>query len=183
MSLPLNASSSDLERARALAHRLRPDALRSATAPRGAAARGPAAPVAAPVAAPAAPPVAAPVGGSAWQARLEACRAAVSALGLLLMDASGLAVGAAGEWTAWPPAELEGLGARVMVALEQAERLEGPWERSRSVAFLIGGRALAGLRLGSGDDRLTLALYSEKPLSAEALSLAAGSVDGAFSQR
>jgi hypothetical protein len=79
----------------------------------------------------------------AWNRLLDGCAATVGADTAFLMDPHGLVVASRGGRDA---AELEGVGARLMVAFEQADHIEGgPVTLSLTVESPRG--TLHGLRL------------------------------------
>ena len=156
-----NASSSDLERARALARRLRPEGLLPSARQE-------------PVAPPPPAYVRFEMGTSRpepppFHDRLTRCLEETKARSILVLGVDGRSIGVAGEWTSWPPARLEAVGARLSVALDQAERLEGTWNGPRSVALAVGPHWVAGLRLTTAAGRLTVGLLVDRPLGHEAL--------------
>jgi hypothetical protein len=155
-----SASSSDLERARALARRLRPEGLLPSQH--------------AEVAPPEAPGYvrfvsAASPEPAAFHDRLTRCLETTRAQAIAVFGLDGRALGVAGQWTATPSARLESVGARLAVALGQAERIEGRWDGPRSVALAIGAAWVAGLRLTTPAGRLTVGLLSDRPLEHQAL--------------
>lgn len=132
--------------------------------PRQAAPRPAAAPAATPPPAPpsgpalSAPPAIEPLrlpddfGPVGWNRVLDACLHASQGESALLMDPAGLVVAARGLR---PTEELEGIGARLMIAFEQAEAIEG--SGSVKLATLeLASLTLFGARLEAHGARLTL---------------------------
>lgn len=186
---PNAASSDDLERARLLSRRLRGVGAPGASAaepgyvsfaPRIAPAP-PAAPRAArPAPTPAPPPPppstvplrarreplnapSAGFGPDGWNKLLDACVVTTGAEAALLMDPHGLIIASRG-----PAAsdELEVVGARLMVAFEQADRIDG--QRSTlSISVELPRGTVHGLRLERPDGALTLGLIVPGGLSGE----------------
>ncbi len=188
----LNANSSDdLEQARALSRRLQGGAPRGAPAaepgyvsfartPPPVPAVPPVPPVVGPgvrpatahVSRPSGPlmsrrePLKAPnvgFGPDAWNALLDASVATVAADTALLMDPAGLIIASRGRGGD----ELEAVGARLMVAFEQADRIDG--ERSTlSMSIELHRGTLHGVRLAQADGSfLTLGLLIPAGLTGE----------------
>lgn len=184
---PNASSSDDLERARLLSRRLRgvgapgiPAAEPGyvSFAPRSAAppAAAPRATRPTPTPAPPRPstvplmtrrePLNAPSAGfgpDGWNKLLDACVVTTGAEAALLMDPHGLIIASRG-----PAAgdELEVVGARLMVAFEQADRIDG--QRSTlSISVELPRGTVHGLRLERPDGALTLGLIVPGGLSAE----------------
>lgn len=156
-----NASFSDLERARALGRRLRPEGLLPSVRPTPEVPPPPAY-----VRFELAPP---PPEPPPFHDRLAHCLEATGARSIVVLGIDGRPIGVAGEWTSWPPARLEAAGARLAVALDQAERLEGTWSGARSVSFAVGPHSVAGLRVSTAAGRLTVGLLVDRPLGHEAI--------------
>jgi len=188
---PNDNSSDDLERARSASRRLRGPAAPMAPSAGGtgyvtfAAPRPPQgqppAPVAArpgvPMAPPAARPSAVPMmtrrepikaptagfGPDGWNKLLDACAAVTGAEVALLMDPHGLIIASRGPRQG---DDVEAVGARLMVAFEQADRIDG--QRSTlSMSFELPRGTVQGLRLTQPDGALTLGLIVPGGLSAE----------------
>jgi hypothetical protein len=157
-----DAISSDLERARTLARRLRPEGLLPS-------ARPPlhTLPSADYLRFEAAPPAPEP---APFHDRLADCLAEAGARAILVLGVDGRVIDVAGTWTSWPSGRLEAVGARLTVALGQAERLEGQWDGPRSIGIAVGADWIAGLRLTTPVGRLTVGLLVDRPLGQEALS-------------
>lgn len=180
-------SSSDLERAREMSRRLaagssgRPDAPSpSRRAGIGVAAPDPAGFVRLRRPAPrstaaSAPPVAADrplrvaaFGGEGWDAILDWTLEATGAGAAFLMDPHGLVVACRGPL---PSGQAEGLGARLMLALDQAAKMVPPGEESAdlSVAVQFGEVLLTGFLAPLADGTvLTAGLISRCPIGASA---------------
>jgi hypothetical protein len=112
-------------------------------------------------------PLKAPVTGFGpvlWDKLLDACRAASLAEAAFLMDAQGLLVSARGSRAQTEP---EAVGARLMRAFEQADRIDG--ERAAlSLSLETSHFTLHGLRLVQPDGTfLTLGLIVPGGLTAE----------------
>ncbi|MBK7861257.1 MAG: hypothetical protein IPJ65_22130 [Archangiaceae bacterium] len=118
-------------------------------------------------AAPAVPPTfrvppASGVGQEGWNRLLREVQAFSGALGVFVIDASGLMV-ASGSTQA-SREELEAVGSRLLVALEQADRISGA--PGRSVAVDLGERVLTGVRVRAADGvTVTLALVTRAALA------------------
>ena len=146
MPIDRNASSSDdLERARAASQRL----------------RGSGAPAAPPRAASGyirfsaasfvtAPAVANPFGPAIWNEMLDRCMRETKSELCFVTDAQGLVVASRG---AMDPALIEGIGARLLIAFEQADQMTEPRVPSGSIAIEIGRRWLTGFRVQREQDR------------------------------
>jgi hypothetical protein len=164
-----SATSSDLERARELSRRLRPGEspdephARAHAVPPGPGAfvRFRAADVvkvaAGPVAAP--PPLpppetakrsapASPQGGGRWDESLEWCRGRTGARSAFALDGQGLLIASSG---ALASEEAEGIGSRMMLALDQARKMADTPPARLSVGFDLGGDRLSGFAVTLGD--------------------------------
>lgn len=111
-------------------------------------------------------PIKAPVSGfgaQAWNRLLDACVAAVAAEAAFLMDPNGLVVSSRG-----PRAgdELEAVGARLMVAFDQADRIE-PEQATLSMTVETPRGSLHGLRLRAEVGVLTLGLVVPGGITAD----------------
>ena len=112
-------------------------------------------------------PLKAPVSGfgaQAWNRLLDACVAAVAAEAAFLMDPNGLVVSSRG-----PRAgdELEAVGARLMVAFDQADRIEGD-QQTLAMTVETPRGSLHGLRLRQAEGGvLTLGLVVPGGLTAD----------------
>jgi hypothetical protein len=104
-------------------------------------------------------------GSAAWNKLLDACLQTAAAEAAFLMDPHGLIIASRG---ARPGEELEAIGARLMVALEQADRIAGEPALSMSVELPKG--TLHGLRLVQPDGVLMLGLSIPGGLTADRLS-------------
>ncbi len=101
------------------------------------------------------------VGQEGWNKLLRDVQAFASAAVVFAIDASGLMVAASPPST--PREELEGMGSRLLVALEHADRMTG--RASRSLAIDLGDRVLTGIRVRAADGvTVTLALLTRGPL-------------------
>jgi hypothetical protein len=186
---PSASSSDDLERARQLSQRLKGTAgsAPAASSPYvsfGARAEAPA-PAAPPAVGRVAPPVppaqsrpslplmarreplrapAAGFGPQAWNRLLDGCATAVAADAAFLMDPHGLVVAARGPRAT---EEVEAVGARLMVAFDQADRIEGA-QGALTLTVESPRGSLHGLRLRQPDGSfLTLGLVVPGGLTAE----------------
>lgn len=179
---PSGSSSEDLERAKQLSKALRgaqpaaPGTVTPAYVSFGQLKAPAAAPAPAPSASrPSQPllvrrePVKAPSGGfgpGAWNRLLDASVAAVGAEAAFLMDPHGLIVSARGPGVS---EELEGTGARLMAAFDQADRI-GSGHSTLSMTVETPRGTLHGLRLAQPDASfLTLAIVVGSGLTAERL--------------
>lgn len=103
-------------------------------------------------------------GAQAWNRLLDACSAAVAAESAFLMDPNGLVVASRGPRAG---AELEAVGARLMVAFDQADRIDGG-TGSLAMTVETARGSLHGLRLRQPDGSvLTLGLVVPGGLTAE----------------
>jgi hypothetical protein len=108
-------------------------------------------------------PIGAAVKSAGLTKLLDACVAVTGAEAALLMDPHGLIITSRGPRQG---DELEVVGARLMVAFEQADRIDG--QRSTlSMAFELPRGTVQGLRLIQPDGVLTLGLIVPGGLSAE----------------
>ena len=173
----LDASSSDVERARELSRKLRPDAAGARTDGPGPgeggfvrfrAAAAPGGPAAAPRAlaggetpgrSSSAAVSASPAAGTLWDPFLDWCRAVAEATTGFVLDRQGLFVAVRGTLSA---TEAEGIGSRVMVALEQARKIQ-PGGPDPSVAIDFGGSCLSGFAVSLRDGSpLTIGLVGPR---------------------
>ncbi|MEZ4226220.1 MAG: roadblock/LC7 domain-containing protein [Polyangiaceae bacterium] len=103
-------------------------------------------------------------GAELWNELLDGCLSAANAEAAFVMDGQGLVVATRGTMQA---DDAEAIGARLMVALDQAEEIGGA-TGSYSVAIEFGGAWLTGLRLQLKDERsLTVGLVARAPLARE----------------
>jgi hypothetical protein len=103
-------------------------------------------------------------GPQAWNRLLDGCAAAVAAEAAFLMDPHGLVVAARGPR---PAGEVEAVGARLMVALDQADRIEDA-QSALAITVESPRGSLHGLRLTQPDGSfLTLGLVVPGGLTAE----------------
>lgn len=172
---PSGSSSDDLDRARATSQRLKGQSGTKlnepgyVTFPRPVAAKP----------ATEAPPTVAPLitrreplkgptagfGSSAWNKLLDACLQTAVAEAAFLMDPHGLMVAARGPRVS---NDLEAVGARLMVAFEQADRIGGESEqKALSISVELPRGTLHGLRLMQPDGALVLGLVIPGGLTAE----------------
>lgn len=166
------APSSDRLALRALARRLRPEAVTSRiptlTAPsfvRLAApeAAAPVAPPAAPAAAPAARPLPAPpddlAGSGGWGRLIEWCVVDLGVDSAILTDDRGLVIASAGLVDL---DDAQGIAARLVIAFHQADRMGAT--RSPSMAIQLATGWLTGLRIDNGGDPVTLGIMAARPV-------------------
>lgn len=109
-------------------------------------------------------------GAHAWNELLDALRNATGASAAFLIDAEGLAVAVRGDVGG---GELEELGARLLVALDQVARLSakrGAGEQAL-ISMALERQWLTGIRrrLASPERVLVAGLLSAEPMSAEQL--------------
>ena len=174
-----DASSSDLERARELSRKLRGDASNRARA--GAAA----------VPAPGkdgflrfraggllpAPAPSAPVSGTLWDPFLDWCLAVAGATAGFVLDGQGLLVAVRGALSA---GDAEGIGARVMVALEQARKIQPGGSPDPAVSIDFGSGCLSGFAVALKDRSvLTIGLVGPRSVAPAAR----GTIASAFAAR
>ncbi len=79
-----------------------------------------------------------------WAALLGWIRALCAADAAFLIDVRGLLVAASGDV---PKERAEGMGARLVLAFEHADRMEADAQRSRSMVIDFGGAVLTGIRI------------------------------------
>ncbi len=179
MSDVRSGSSSDLTLARELSRRLVVDGRAAKPAPVGPAplayVRFPAHRAAPTVDAPAPvrrlpdPPIVSIDQGSlCWEQLLEWCLVAFDAEAAFVMDAYGLVVANRGRMT---PDAVQGVGARLMVALQHAAQMavDTPDGTSRALAVELATGWLSGLRVvvGEGEDalQLTVGIVAKAPFA------------------
>lgn len=98
-------------------------------------------------------------GAEAWNQLLDGCMGIAQADAAFLMEPQGLVVAARGRLSA---DVAEGIGARLMLALDQAAQMSPG--KSHTVCVEFEGRWLTGVRLKVGDTQLTLGVTAELPL-------------------
>lgn len=162
----LNVSSSDLARARALTATLSAsaDAVVTTGQPKKHGYVRFAAPPMAQAAAATPPSVPAPsFGGAAWDELIAWCIAHNPCDGGFLMDASGLVVTTQGEL---PVEEIEALGAQLLVALDQTDRMSRRVGTCSSISLRLGDVCASGLRFSEvPGSSLLLCLVGPGPAS------------------
>ena len=105
------------------------------------------------------------MGKQAWTALLSECMYLSSAREVFAMEPTGLIVASVGEETR---AEPEGLGARLLIAFEQADSM-GP-SPCRSLTIELTDCVLTGLRIRqAAAEPLTVGLISSAALGPEVL--------------
>ena len=105
-------------------------------------------------------------GEETWNDFLDECIAQTRAASAFLMDAQGLVVACRGDRSA---SELEGIGARLMVMLEQADKMRGASTVSESVCIELDAQWLTGLRARlDGGRTMTLGVIAPAPLQRDA---------------
>lgn len=102
-------------------------------------------------------------GAEAWNKLLDACARATLAEAAFLMDPAGLIIGARGPKAG---SELEGVGARLMVAFEQADLIDGA-HTTLSMSVEMHRGTLHGVRLTTSEGFLTLGLIIPGGLTAD----------------
>lgn len=195
MRLNPRENSSDLDRARELARRLReggPIAAASALPVPfvrfGFAASPRPAPVEAlpgPPAAPAPPAVevspspladlvapdsAEPTPAQSWSEVLDRCLAHADARATMVVDSAGLMIASGGDWEGRSAEQVEALGARLQVSVEQSRNIEEP---CHVVAMRLAQGWLSGLRVETGAGPMALGFFAAAPTEAESASRAA----------
>lgn len=99
-------------------------------------------------------------GAAAWNDLLAECARESQAEMALLMDPSGLIVGGLG---ALPQDEMQGVGARLMMAFKQADSLDTKGS-SPAMALDLSGGVMYGFRLAASDGgRFTLGIFVPGP--------------------
>lgn len=99
-------------------------------------------------------------GAVAWNDFLAECARESHAEMALLMDPSGLIVGGRG---ALPQDEMQGVGARLMMAFEQADSMDDKGS-SPALALDLSGGVMYGFRLAASDGgRFTLGIFVSGP--------------------
>jgi len=92
---------------------------------------------------------ASPFGPAIWNEMLDRCNRESSAELAFVMDAQGLVVASRG---AMDPALVEGIGARLVIAFEQADGMAELGAATQSISIEIGRRWLTGFRVRRGED-------------------------------
>lgn len=90
-------------------------------------------------------------GPAVWNEMLDRCNRESSAELSFVMDGQGLVVASRGEMD---PSLVEGIGARLIIAFEQADQMAELGATSQSIAIEIGKRWLTGFRVRRGEDRV-----------------------------
>lgn len=165
MAFDRSASSSDLENARRISQRLRgpraPEAVPPPNAPGYI--RFSAAMFVGGV--PAAPPLER-FGPAVWDALLEQASAAAGAELAFVIDAQGLVIASHGDVD---PALVQGIGARLEIAFEQADQMSEMGEAPQSIAIEFRDKWLTGIRIRRGEGQtFTVGVLGPNPAGREA---------------
>lgn len=91
-----------------------------------------------------------PFGPAVWNDMLDRCNRESSSELAFVMDAQGLVVASRGDLD---PALVEGIGARLLIAFEQADQMDELGAAPQSIAIEIGRRWLTGFRVRRGEGR------------------------------
>jgi hypothetical protein len=94
---------------------------------------------------------ASPFGPAIWNEMLDRCNRESGAELSFVMDHQGLVVASRGTMDA---ALIEGVGARLLIAFEQADQMAELGATTSSIAIEIGRRWLTGFRVRRGEDKL-----------------------------
>lgn len=108
-----------------------------------------------------------PFGPEVWNQLLDGCLAAADGRAAFLLDAQGLSVAVRGDVT---PEIAESLGARMSVALDQAQEMAAG-APSAAVCLEWEGSWLTGLRLASAAEPLTVCVLARGPIGGDAREL------------
>jgi hypothetical protein len=92
-----------------------------------------------------------PFGPAVWNEMLDRCNRESNSELAFVVDGQGLVVASRG---AMDPALVEGIGARLLIAFEQADQMAELGAASQSIAIEIGRRWLTGFRVRRGPDRV-----------------------------
>lgn len=88
-------------------------------------------------------------GPAIWNEMLDRCNRESSAELAFVIDAQGLVVASRGPMD---PALVEGIGARLLIAFEQADGMAELGAATQSIAIELGRRWLTGFRVRRGED-------------------------------
>ncbi|MCE9572456.1 MAG: hypothetical protein K8W52_04805 [Deltaproteobacteria bacterium] len=116
------------------------------------------------VAAPAAPALVIAADAS-WDEVLDECVRQLGAIAAFIIDDRGLLVAGSG---AMPLGTLEGTGARLVIAIHQADHMESAVGGARGITLEFDGQWLTGIRVPTESTPLTVGLFTEAPLDLEA---------------
>jgi len=106
------------------------------------------------------------MGSEGWSKMLQWCGEALDADGAFVVDGRGLLVGHHGVLVA---DTMQEMGARLLMAFEQADQMAPDGALSRSISIQLSRTWLAGMRVAVSDDEmLTIGVVTSRPLSAEA---------------
>jgi hypothetical protein len=139
-----SSSSDDLERARRATRRLRGDGA-PAGRPQAGYIRFSAVGLIPP------PATASVFGPALWNEMLDRCVRDAGAEVAFVTDAQGLVVASRGSMD---PALIEGIGARLLIAFEQADQMGELGAATGSIGIEIGKRWLTGFRVRRGENRV-----------------------------
>lgn len=204
MRLNLRENSSDLDRARELARRLReggpiaanggppapfvrfgftpaasaPLPVVASSAPAVAMAPAPAEAAHSPLdelvaPGPAAMSDSASVPARSWSEVLDRCLVHARASAAMVVDATGLMIASAGDWEGRSAEQVEALGARLQVSVEQSRNLEEP---CHVVAMGLSHGWLSGMRVETGAGPMALGFFAVAATEGDAASRAAGEI-------
>jgi hypothetical protein len=152
---PRASSSDDLDQARRISQRLRGEAT-GPTQPGPGYIRFSAAGFATKV------ETTSPFGPAIWNESLDRCNRESSAELSFVMDGQGLVVASRGEMD---PALIEGIGARLLIAFEQADGMAELGAATQSIAMEIGHRWLTGFRVRRTDRVFTMGVLGPRVVS------------------
>ncbi|MCE9572450.1 MAG: hypothetical protein K8W52_04775 [Deltaproteobacteria bacterium] len=135
---------------------------RTLQAPRGTA-PPPLAPLPPPLPTIVAPVVLAIAPDASWDEVLDQCVRQLGAIAAFIIDDRGLLVAGSG---AMPLGMLEGTGARLVIAIHQADHMESAAGSARGITVEFDGQWLTGIRLPTETTYLTVGLFTDRPLDA-----------------
>lgn len=90
-------------------------------------------------------------GPAVWNEMLDRCNRESSSELAFVMDSQGLVVASRGTMD---ESLVEGIGARLLIAFEQADQMSELGAASQSIAIEIGRRWLTGFRIRRGEERV-----------------------------
>ena len=108
-----------------------------------------------------------------WSEVLDRCLVHAHASAAMVVDATGLRIASAGDWEGRSAEQVEALGARLQVSVEQSRNIEEP---CHVVAMGLSQGWLSGMRVETGAGPMALGFFAVAPTEGDSASRAAGEV-------
>lgn len=108
-----------------------------------------------------------------WSEVLDRCLVHADAAAAMVVDATGLMIASAGDWEGRSAEQVEALGARLQVAVEQSRTIEEP---CLVVAMALSHGWLSGIRVETGAGPMALGFFASSPAEGDAGARAADEI-------